>query len=123
MILIDTSAAIDLLKGNEKGLKIKQYIESDVIATSTITINEVLIGAEGPQKPVVHDFIKTLQIFPFDTAAAYKSVGVEESLMKKGKPIGKLDIFIASICLVHDVKLLTTDKDFMHVTGLKAVVV
>lgn len=121
MIVLDTSSIIELLAGTEKGKKIRICLEKEAAATSAITVNELLIGAKNQQ--IVKDFLKTLHILSFDAEAAFKSVIVEQELKKSGKLIGKLDIFIASICLVHNIAILTTDKDFKNVKALKAVVV
>ncbi len=123
MIALDSSAIIELLRGTEKGKKIRQFIENEAVATTTITLNEVLIGVPARHKTMIVDFLKTFQILPLDEESGYKSVTIEEHLTAKGKPIGKLDIFIAAICLTHDIRLITTDKDFKNIDGLDAIIV
>ena len=123
MILLDTSAVIELLEGGEFGKKVQGYIEDDVAGVSTITINEFLVGAGEKQKQTFQEFLKSSEILSFDELASYKSVGIEKSLSRKGEMIGKLDIFIAAICLVQDVPLITTDKDFKNVDGLKVFII
>ncbi len=103
MIVLDSSAIIELLRGTEKGKKIREFIENEAVAATTISLNEVLIGIPPRHRMMGNQFFRTFQILPFDEDASYKSIKIEEELSKKGKLIGKLDIFIASICLAHDV--------------------
>jgi len=43
------------------------------------------------------------------------------SLKQKGKPIPENDIWIAAICMVNDVPLMSHDKHFEHVEKLQLV--
>lgn len=123
MIILDTSAIVEFLNGTDKSAEILRIIEDDVAGVSTLSVNEVLIGAHGEQRRIARDFFSSLEIVPFDEEAAYRSVDVEEMLSRKGKPIGKIDTLIAATALVHNVSLLTADKDFLNVDGLKVVLV
>lgn len=119
MILLDTSAVIELLEGTVKGQKVQNLIKDNAVGISSITLNEFLIGCRDKQREIFQNFVAALEVFSFDSDAAYKSEFVEKSLMRKGKIIGKMDIFIASICLVQDIPLITIDKDFKNVDRLK----
>jgi len=123
MIALDSSAIIELLRGTEKGKKIRQIIENEAVATTTITLNEVLIGVPTRHKTMIVNFLKTFQILPFDEESGYQSVTIEEHLTAKGKPIGKLDVFIAAVCLTHEIKLITTDKDFKNIDDLELILI
>ena len=57
----------------------------------------------------------------FDEDASYKSIELETALRKKGMMLAKLDLFIASISMQHNLLFLTTDKDFKRVYGLRSV--
>lgn len=121
MIVLDASAIIELLAGTEKGEQVRTILQNEAAAASAVTINEVLISARDRQR--LHDFFKSLHVLPFDDEAAYASIKIEESLRKKGRMIGKLDIFVAATCIVHMLPVLTADKDFQQVDGLKVVLV
>lgn len=121
MIILDSSAIIQILNGTRIGKEIKdRYMHREFIsATTSISINEVLIGIKENKKEDVKKFFKELEILDFGSEAAYKSVEIEEELRKKGKLINKLDIYIASICLIHNIPIITLDKDFNNIEGLK----
>lgn len=123
MIVLDTSAIIELLIDGNKASKLQEYLVKEIAACSTISVNEVLIGAQGKQRDIALAFIHSLYNLNFDSIIAQNSVFIEESLYKKGKPIGKLDIFIAATCIAHDLPLLTMDKGFKHIDGLKLIIV
>ena len=119
MAVLDSSTIIHLLKGTQQGHILREKFENEILTTTSISINEVLIGIKDQQKILALEFLKELEILPFDERAAYKSVELEDYFRKKGKLIGKLDTMIAAICLTHNLSLITTDKDFDFVPGLK----
>lgn len=123
MIVLDTSSVIDLLEGTSKGEKIKDLIMNDVVAISSITVNELLVGKLKRNLQITKNFISSCNILSFDKRIAFKSAEIENDLWSKGKMIGKLDIFIASTALAHELPLLTGDNDFKKISGLKIVFV
>lgn len=44
---------------------------------------------------------------------------VREALRAKGRPLPENDVWIAAICLQHELELVTRDGDFAHVEGLR----
>lgn len=118
MAVLDSSAIIHLLKGSEAGELIKQYYLEELNSTTTVCIHEVLIGAKGKQREEAIDFMKGLEILPFDEKAAQKSVELFDQLSKQGKSMQKLDLFIASICLARQIPIITTDNDFANIDNL-----
>lgn len=121
MIVLDTSAIIELVRGTELGKKTATIIQNDVAACTTITLNELISNARDNDRSFLITLAKSMQVLPFDEEAAYKSIEIEILLRKQGNLIGKLDIFIASICRVHGLPLLTADKDFNRIKGLEIV--
>ena len=121
MIILDSSAVIDLFLGTARGKKVKENIGQEPIGVTSITVHEVLVGVKEREKETISNFFKSIIIIPFDADASYKSIELEASLRKKGKAMAKLDLFIASICLLHNLSFLTTDSDFRIVDGLRAI--
>jgi len=119
MIVLDTSAIIDLLDGNEQGRKIAEVLGTETAAASAITIHELLCG--GHKTHALMNFIHSLEVLPFDCDTAIKSAEVQELLMSRGQMIGKLDILIAASSIIHHVPLLTTDNDFSKIPHLKLI--
>ncbi|MBI4918823.1 type II toxin-antitoxin system VapC family toxin [archaeon] len=123
MILLDTSAIIELVLGTEKGKIIQENLEDDVGATSSLTAHELLAGASETRTVILKNFLRTLEIIPFNLEDSYKSSELEKKLSKKGKTIGKVDVLIAGTCLARNIKLITTDTDFARVDDLKIILV
>ena len=117
MIILDSSAIINLLRGTEKGKTIKNALKNENYATTAFCVHEVLIGSE--EKEALMSFFKSISVLSFDAEASFKSIEIENTLRKKGKLIGKIDLFIASICVVHNMQLMTTDNDFKNIPDLK----
>ncbi len=120
MILLDTSAVIELLKGTIKGMKIQTLVGQEKVGVTVITLNEALKGEEKKRDLVV-SFFQGVNIIPFDETSAWKSAEIEQELYKRGKPLGKLDLFIASICITNNLSLISTDEDFKNVPHLKLI--
>lgn len=123
MIMLDSSAVIEFLEESEKGNKIRKLVENDSSSVSTISINELLITSHGDENELIRNLLDGVHVFDFDEKAAYRSVEIEKEMRKKGNVIGKLDIFIAAICLENNLPLVTLDKDFRRVGGLKVLLV
>lgn len=68
------------------------------------------------------EFLDTLKICAYDKKCVEKSVNIEKELMRNGRVINKLDIVIASICLSHEAKIITLDRDFSKISELKSAI-
>ena len=123
MAILDSSAIIDILSGNGLGMILRDKYKQEATRTTTITMHEVLFGIKPEHKKHVLEYFQTLDILPFDTASAIKSSELEQEMRSKGKIINKFDTLIAAICIAKGEPLITTDKDFKQVPGLKILTV
>ena len=123
MAVLDSSSLIHILGGTPQGKVIQDRFADQAQAIAAVSVNEVMVGGRQEHSGRIRDFCMGFEILPFDAKAALKSAEIELALRKKGKPIGKLDIFIAATCIVHDLLLITTDKDFKNIDGLKVILV
>ncbi len=48
-----------------------------------------------------------------------KAVDIAWKLRKIGKPVGGIDVIIASMCINRNAKLITKDKDFEHIRNIE----
>ncbi len=119
MAVLDTSAIIELIRGSPIGNIIRERYGGSITATTAICYNEVFIGVKEKDRPLIEDLFHELDVLPFDQHAARKSIEIEKSLKEAGRPTEKLDLFIASICIAHNLPLITTDKGFLSVEGLE----
>ena len=119
MAIIDSAAIIHILEGTQEGESIKERYKEEITTTTTICFHEVLADLWPPKRVRAMRLFSQLEIVAYDKDAAEKSIEIEEQLKKKGRKINRTDIFIAGICRVKNMPLITTDKDFLEIEGLK----
>ena len=98
MAVLDSSVIISLISGSSSGELLRKRFGEESFSTTSISINEVFIGLTEKQRQSVSPFFHGIEILPFDSEAAFRSVDLEKSMRAKGRLIGKPDIFIAAIC-------------------------
>jgi tRNA(fMet)-specific endonuclease VapC len=125
-LLLDTSACIDLLRGEAPGLAAAlPRHRGGPIVVSTITLAELRVGeaTQGRGGPsVVDDLLAPFDVVPFDAAAAESYGTVRATLERSGTPIGPLDTLIAAHALALGATVVTSNlREFRRVPGLRAV--
>ncbi len=123
--LLDTNTASYVIKGNlprvrERLLKIPT---SDV-AISVITEAELRFGILRLPRATrlnvaVEGFLRFVEIRPWESAAAQVYAEVRAAVEREGHPMGNLDLMIAAHALVLGSVLVTRDRVFRWVKGLR----
>jgi predicted nucleic acid-binding protein len=124
MILADTDVLIDYLNGISPVFEqVVRSIETEQIATTVITIFELLSGAdEGRRGKATNVVARSLPALPLDFAAAERAASIRRHLQRARKSIGMADSLIAGIALANDLPLLTRNRShFERVPDLKLV--
>jgi len=119
MILCDTNVIIEILKGNEKTIKIIESIRLENIAISSVTVMELYFGALNKRElSKIKKHLKALNIVHFDNDISELAVSMIESYSKShGLQIP--DAIIAATALSFDMKLFTFNlKDFKYIDEL-----
>jgi tRNA(fMet)-specific endonuclease VapC len=110
------------LNGNKDVVKIiDQY---DNVYLPSIVIGELLFGAKNSSKRKDNELYFRQSIDSCEEIGVDKLVADEYSdmrlaLKQKGRPIPENDIWIAAICNVNGIPLLTRDKHFSNIKSLK----
>lgn len=133
MILLDSTACIDFLKGNKNILEILHDFDTLFFIT-TVTIYEVEIGLErikikGSKKKyedlfnIWEKFILNMQILNFTLDDAKKAAEIYIDLESKGQIINDNDILIAAIMLNNGIyKIITRNvKHFEKIEHIKII--
>jgi tRNA(fMet)-specific endonuclease VapC len=125
LYLLDTNTASYAIKGNvarvrEQLLKIAM---ADV-GISVITEAELRFGvARLPSairlKDLVEEFLLRVEVLPWNSAAANRYAEIRAALERSGKPMGNMDMLIAAHALSVEAVLVTHDRVFRRVKGLK----
>jgi predicted nucleic acid-binding protein len=118
MLVLDTSALIELVENGKRSSAIYSLITEDTGIT-TVTLHEFGVKASKEH----FDRVAALPILSYDEQSALASIQVEQELRKAGNLIGAKDIFIAGTCIAHNATLITCDKAFKRVPKLKVKVV
>ncbi|ACR41241.1 type II toxin-antitoxin system VapC family toxin [Saccharolobus islandicus] len=110
-VLIESSAIIDYLKGNEK---VKEVIlNSEDFYVSSLTIYEVLLGKVEESK--ILDFLSAFKVINPTKKDAIIGSRIYKKLRDRGKLIGSFDILISAQAMNKGLTLVTKDFDFLKV--------
>jgi len=123
--MLDTNMASYVIKGNipqvrERLLKVPMA----EVSISAVTEGELRFGiARRPEavrlKTAVEEFLLRVDVLPWDSEAARRYGPVRAALEREGEPMGNLDMMIAAHALAAQAVLVTKDRVFGRVKGLK----
>jgi len=127
MVCLDTSFAIDILRGNEEAREILDLLISnrESISITTISIMELIGGLYSSpklkkEKEEIMAFVSSLIVLSFDLESSFLAGELELDLIINGQIIQPEDIMIASIAMENNETLITKNtKHFEKISGLK----
>jgi tRNA(fMet)-specific endonuclease VapC len=123
--LLDTNTASYAIKGNLPRVRERlQKIALAEVAISVITEAELRFGVlrlPGAKRLaiVVEEFLRFIDIRPWDSAAAQNYGQLRASIEQQGRPMGNLDLMIAAHSLALGTILVSSDRVFRRVKELK----
>jgi tRNA(fMet)-specific endonuclease VapC len=123
--LLDTNTASYVIKGNFPRVRHRlSRLELSEVGISAVTEAELRFGAERiPEaarlRLAVAEFLEPIEVLAWDSAAAAQYAQLRYSLERSGTPMGNLDMMIAAHALSIGSVLITHDKIFRHVKGLR----
>ena len=122
--LLDTNICIYVIK-RRPVLVLDRFNENAAhLAISSITLAELLHGAEKSSQPqrtlvVVEDFCSRLDVLDYGAKAAQHYGQIRASLEQRGTPIGVNDLHIAAHARSEGLTLVSNNlRDFERVDGL-----
>jgi tRNA(fMet)-specific endonuclease VapC len=126
LIILDTSALIDLFRG---GNEIRKMVDGDVASTA-ISYHEIYVGIKRnkakAEERFFTRFFSDTKILDMDRASAEKSSEIMSRLLALGISVNAFDVLIAGIAMANGAEtLITQDRDFesiAKVTELNIVV-
>lgn len=125
--MLDTNIVIYVMKNKPHQVKEQFKVHSGQMCISSITLGELVFGAEHSQYPqknlaIIEGLIARLEVLPFDTKAAYHFGQIRSDLYRIGKPIGPYDMMIAGHARAKAMIIVTNNiKEFQRVPGLQLV--
>lgn len=128
MIILDSTACIDYLEGNED---LKKLLDSliDIIGITTISVYEIFIGLEKTKRKRSesryndlmknwNNLISNMQILSLGIKEAMRSAEIFDQLSSEGQLIEDNDILIAGIMRSYSINKIVT-RNSRHFNRIK----
>jgi predicted nucleic acid-binding protein len=121
MYLIDSNIFIYFLKQNDGIVEFLEDLDEDRFAVSIVSRFEILAGAEKERYSLkeIEQYLDDCDNIVLDSRVVTEALNIRRKLKKKLK---FTDLVIAATARLHKKILITADKDFKNVPGLKVVV-
>ncbi|MFY9562248.1 MAG: type II toxin-antitoxin system VapC family toxin [Terriglobales bacterium] len=123
--LLDTNTASYVIKGNFPRVRQRlSQVAMGEVGISVVTVAELRFGAKRlPEaarvRLAVEEFLAPIAVLDWDSSAAMKYAQLRASLEASGTPMGKLDMMIAAQALAIEAVLVTHDRVFRRLKGLR----
>jgi tRNA(fMet)-specific endonuclease VapC len=123
--LLDTNTVSYVIKGNFPHVRQRlMQVPIREVGISVITEAELRFGvARLPQATklaiVVEEFLRRVEVLVWDSQAAQRYAQLRAALEEHGEPMGNLDLMIAAQAIAADAILVTNDRGFRKVKGLR----
>jgi tRNA(fMet)-specific endonuclease VapC len=123
--LLDTNTVSYVIRGNFPRVR-ERLLKTAMaeVGISVVTEAELLFGvARKPEaaklKMAVEEFLLRVEILPWTSETARQYAQIRAYLEHAGEPIGNMDLMIAAQALTAEALLVTSDRVFRRVKGLK----
>jgi tRNA(fMet)-specific endonuclease VapC len=122
--MLDTNTASSLMKGQSSVVARLSAEAPERLCLSVVTEAELLFGiAKRPEarklRIAIDELLAAIEIVAWSSATARRYATIRADLERRGKPLGALDLLIAAHAVQHDAVLVTNDKAFSVVPGLR----
>jgi tRNA(fMet)-specific endonuclease VapC len=122
--MLDTNTASSLMKGQSSVMARLSAEAPERLCLSVVTEAELLFGiAKRPEarklRIAVDELLAAIEVVAWSSATARRYATIRAELERRGKPLGALDLLIAAHAVQHDAVLVTNDKAFSVVPGLR----
>jgi tRNA(fMet)-specific endonuclease VapC len=122
VLMLDTNAISALVKGQAGGLS--KTLERRSFCISVISEAELRFGlarrpVNADLRSIIDNLLLATDIRPWNSACAERYGKLRAELEALGKPLGPMDLLIAAHALAEDCTLVSADRAFAHVPGLR----
>ena len=122
--MLDTDISSYIIKRRPATLAEKFEKHAETLNVSVITAAELRFGAEKVGRPKLADlveaYLERLAILDWTDEVSVHYARIRSQLERSGKPIGNMDLLIASHAVSQGMTLVTNNlKHFSSVPGLK----
>jgi tRNA(fMet)-specific endonuclease VapC len=123
--LLDTNIVSYIIKGNSPHVRERlSKVPIREVGISIITEAGLRFGvAKMPHAAklgfVVEEFLRRVEVLVWDSVAAQNYARIRAALEERREPMGNLDLMIAAQALAAETVLVTNDRAFRRIKGLK----
>jgi len=122
--MLDTNSVSHLLKKHPVVARRVVAVPITSLCISAITQGELLFGlAKRPEATALHDavgeLLRRVDVLPWDAAAAHSYGLARAATQREGRVVAPLDLLIGSHALSIEAVLVSNDRAFGHLAGLK----
>ena len=92
-------------------------IRGEHVFTTGLVLQELLQGFRGPQ--AAQSIIERFAALPLITptrADHVEAATLRNNCRRRGVQVGTIDALLASLCIAHELVMLSTDRDFAGIT-------
>ena len=123
LYMLDTNMVSHIIKRQPQAIARLLEVPMHSVCISAITAGELAFGlAKRPQamalREAVNEFLRRVEVMPWDAAVAQSYGTLRAALYKKGTPLAALDLQIAAHALHLKAMLVSNDRVFARVGGL-----
>jgi len=121
-LLLDTCAWVEYFKSRSSSLKqtVAALLLTEKVYVCGPVLYELRQGIKSEkEKALLANAFAALVYLEMDEALWFKAGELSALIKKQGQTIPLSDILIASLALKHDLTILTVDKHFEQIPGLK----
>ncbi len=122
MKLLDTSVAVDHLRGGQAAVDLLSRLveEEDAVVASEVVRFELVAGVRDDELEALEQFFSALSWIPIDEAITRTAGSLARQHRRAYSGIDDADYLIAATALVLDAELLTTNvRHFPMLAGLR----
>ena len=123
-MILDTNALSAIAEAEPRAVAALSQAQS--IAIPVVVLGEYLFGIAQSRRRVEYEqwvshVLRTFRVLDIGVETAAKYAQVRMELKRAGTPIPSNDVWIAALCRQHSLPLLSRDRHFESVKGLRRV--
>jgi tRNA(fMet)-specific endonuclease VapC len=121
-LILDTNALSAIADGDESVAE--RVTGAEVLAVPVIVLGEYWIGVAQSRHRAsyegwLREWVAAVTVLEVNESTTYSYAEIALELRKTGKPIPSNDLWIAALCRQHSLPLVSRDRHFDFVTGLR----
>ena len=121
---LESNFIIDLLNGKENAVSLYREIKNTpltITVIASVVLFEIMRGKEENQNKIQEfkELRQELTVLPFDEKEAEEASRIEKAMHQEGQTIAPLDLLIAATAKTNNAILVSNDRDYDKIDGLR----